>query len=396
MKTTAKILLLTLILSFQGIMNVKAQEEGGVKFLEETTYNEAIKQAKQAGKMLFIDCYTSWCGPCKMMVRDVFPQKIVGDYFNPKFVCAKFDMEKGEGIELKKQFKVKAFPTFLIIDPNTGNEITRIVGGSPAESFLKTVDKSLSEGGLSTLKTKYETGNRDESFVKSYIKALENAYMSDECAKVAAEFLKGKEDQLLGNEELFDIYMNHIQSPYNETFKYVWAHKNEFIQKYGEKVNQQLKNTWTGYPVKQFIIKGQDGAVSFNETGMKEYISVMEKANVDNIDYIKLNTQIALCTAKGEWKELLNLGHQYDKQYKATDVLVYNWCLRIEQKCTDQSLRQEAANWLKERLVNINKAAEEQAKAEKDGATPAMSMTDGAAFKKPYEGLIKRLETPAN
>lgn len=49
------------------------------------TYDEAITVAKNENKLVFMDFYTDWCGPCKMMMRDVFPQKHVGDYMNEHF-----------------------------------------------------------------------------------------------------------------------------------------------------------------------------------------------------------------------------------------------------------------------------------------------------------------------
>ena len=73
------------------------------------TFNEALAQAKAEKKMVFMDCYTSWCGPCKNMTNNVFPQKAAGDYFNPRFVCVKYDMEKGEGKELADKFEVHAY-----------------------------------------------------------------------------------------------------------------------------------------------------------------------------------------------------------------------------------------------------------------------------------------------
>lgn len=132
---------------------------------------------------------------------------------------------------------------------------------------------------------------------------------------------------------------------------------------------------------------------------MDEYVALMEKEGIDNIGYIKLNTRIAVATAKGEWKEMLELAHQYDKTYKADDMLVYNWCLRLEQKCTDPTLRSEAAQWVKERLEIIRVKAERQKKAteeaiKKGESVPAMSMTDGAGFKGAYEKLLAKLEAP--
>lgn len=83
----------------------------GVDF-KQITLKEALEQAKAQGKMVFMDCYTTWCGPCKMMTEEVFPQKEAGDFFNAHFVNVKFDMEKGEGKELSKQFKIRATRPF--------------------------------------------------------------------------------------------------------------------------------------------------------------------------------------------------------------------------------------------------------------------------------------------
>ena len=68
----------------------RAQNGDGIAFEDSTvTFADACAKAKAEGKMIFIDCYTSWCGPCKRMAREIFPQKVVGDFFNKTFVCLK-------------------------------------------------------------------------------------------------------------------------------------------------------------------------------------------------------------------------------------------------------------------------------------------------------------------
>lgn len=84
--------------------------------VRDISFAGALKAAKAENKTVFMDCYTSWCGPCKMMTNDIFPQEKVGKYMNENFVCVKYDMEKGEGVELKKRYEVSAYPTFLVID----------------------------------------------------------------------------------------------------------------------------------------------------------------------------------------------------------------------------------------------------------------------------------------
>lgn len=59
-------------------------------------FNEAVKQSQAENKLVFIDFYTDWCGPCRKMSKEVFPQKQVGDYFNSQFVCIKLNAEKKE------------------------------------------------------------------------------------------------------------------------------------------------------------------------------------------------------------------------------------------------------------------------------------------------------------
>ena len=113
-----------------GLLNwqVQAQETGMIFEPEGTLFKEAVAKARQTGKKIFLDCYTSWCGPCKMMANTVFPQDKVGDYMNPRFVNIKIDMEKGEGVELAKSLQITAYPTFIVFNSD-GQEIGRFLGG---------------------------------------------------------------------------------------------------------------------------------------------------------------------------------------------------------------------------------------------------------------------------
>lgn len=87
----------------------------GIQF-ENSDFKTIIAKAKKENKLIFLDAYTDWCTPCKMMVKNIFPLKSVGDYYNANFINAKIDMEKGEGIELAKKFGVKVYPSYLFIN----------------------------------------------------------------------------------------------------------------------------------------------------------------------------------------------------------------------------------------------------------------------------------------
>ena len=60
------------------------------------SFSEALKRAEVEDKLLFVDCFTTWCGPCKRLSKVVFKDSLVADYFNRHFVNLKMDMEKGD------------------------------------------------------------------------------------------------------------------------------------------------------------------------------------------------------------------------------------------------------------------------------------------------------------
>ena len=176
----------TLLLGLLAWSASMAQE--GVNF-RDITFEEALKQAKSENKLVFMDCYTSWCGPCKNMADKVFPQKAAGDYFNPRFVCVKYDMEKGAGVELAKKFEVHAYPTFLMIRPD-GSMQHRLVGGDGLEAFIARVEQGFDEqNNLSALHSRYEKGGLSKSELFRYWEVLEEAGEDARAEKVYAELL---------------------------------------------------------------------------------------------------------------------------------------------------------------------------------------------------------------
>ena len=76
-----------------------------------------VAEAKKQKKMIFIDAYTSWCGPCRMLKQNTFTDKAAGDFFNKHFINIALDMEKGDGIAFAQKYQVTAYPTLFIMDP---------------------------------------------------------------------------------------------------------------------------------------------------------------------------------------------------------------------------------------------------------------------------------------
>lgn len=137
----------------------------GIKFEEGSNFKTILAKAKKENKLVFIDAYAVWCGPCKLMVKNIFPLKPVGDYYNEHFVNAKIDMEKGEGIDLAKKYNVKVFPTYLFINGD-GEEVHRTIGYVEEKDFIKfAMDAGDPNKRLTALKQKFEKGEKDPAFL---------------------------------------------------------------------------------------------------------------------------------------------------------------------------------------------------------------------------------------
>lgn len=274
--------LLGVILAIFFCSNVFAQ---GIEF-EHGTFAEALAKAKKENKMVFMDCYTTWCGPCKMLAKNIFPQKEVGDYFNAHFVNVKMDMEKGEGIELQKKYGVKAYPTLLFMDAN-GKVLHTKVGGSDAAGLIEDAkiagDPSRQIG---TLEKKYAEGNRDPKFVAQYIKALYAAYKKEEMLAVGKDFIANCSKEKLANVDAFTVigYSDALEFG-SETYKYIIANKDKFIAE--EEIGQENYDDVIGAAVNKYVsgvaTTGTiDELKSAIEAAKKDFTSPQQKMMEDN------------------------------------------------------------------------------------------------------------------
>ena len=214
--------------------------QDGVNF-RDLTFNEALAQAKAEKKMVFMDCYTSWCGPCKNMTNNVFPQKAAGDYFNPRFVCVKYDMEKGEGKELANKFEVHAYPTFIIFRPD-GTIQHRVVGGDELETFIQRVERGLNEKtSLPYLSDRYERGKMNKQELMTYKEILSEAGEDEKAGKVYNKLLSRLTDKDKVKKEFWPIYEDESCQIGSPVFDFLLANLSSIRENVGtEKVDNYL------------------------------------------------------------------------------------------------------------------------------------------------------------
>jgi thiol-disulfide isomerase/thioredoxin len=163
----------------------------GIEFFH-GTWAEALAKSKSEGKLIFVDAYAEWCGPCKRMAAQVFPDPKAGEYFNNNFVCLKIDMEKEENAEFASKFPVSAYPTLMFID-DKGALAAKQVGALDVTGLLDLGKKAVGKSDKSVeMQKKYEEGERDPQFLYGYVAALNRA--GKPSLKIVNDYLATQKD----------------------------------------------------------------------------------------------------------------------------------------------------------------------------------------------------------
>lgn len=219
-----------------------AQEEG-IKF-DQSAFKDLLARAKKEKKLVFIDAYAVWCGPCKMMDKNVFTQKSVGDYFNKTFVSSRIDMEKGEGREIAQKFAVRSYPTFLFLNGD-GELVSQNYGYMEPSLFLSMAQEvKAGNSKEGSMKERFAKGEKSPEFLMNVMKL--NSSSDFEFAKKASEryFANRNSKEPLTKDEV-GLLFYFIKSSKDPNFKILIDKKDEITpflpeQSYNEYKNQIL------------------------------------------------------------------------------------------------------------------------------------------------------------
>lgn len=217
----------TMVLVFC-LFSAAAQQKAakGISFFN-GNWAALVETARLEKKMIFVDVYTDWCGPCKEMDKYIFPLEEVGSKYNASFINYKLNAEKGEGKGLATRFNISAYPTFLYLN-SEGQLVHKVVGEKDAAAFASLAGMVLQKGAqnmLGGLEAEYKKGNRDLAFLQQYIRQLtvldvDNSLPLDDFLKAAPMETLLQEESLLfigqnvfgTQSDAFTFLMNHYAS----------------------------------------------------------------------------------------------------------------------------------------------------------------------------------------
>lgn len=104
-------------------------------YFETGSWKEALAKAKKEDKVIFLDVYADWCGPCKSLKQYTFLDEEVGKYFNQRFISISINGESKEGSKLIEKYGLKGYPSLLLID-NKGSLVKLGTGFQSSKQIL--------------------------------------------------------------------------------------------------------------------------------------------------------------------------------------------------------------------------------------------------------------------
>lgn len=207
---------------------------------------EEIKEiAQKENKLIFLDAYTSWCGPCKWMEKNTFLDAQVGDFYNKNVIAFKQDMEKGEGPMLSKKFGVTQYPTYMFIDSKE-NVVHKGQGAKQPDVFIEFGKQALDPKlRLEGLKEQYKEGKRDPEFIRRYLFALRDA--GENGREVLAWYFNYMSDENMLTSENYEVIKKLASNPYSKKFIFLEKNRSKYEQLVGK--DEVKKTLYEAYNV---------------------------------------------------------------------------------------------------------------------------------------------------
>ncbi len=302
-----------------GLIFVSLTQGQGIEFFH-GTFAEAVEKAKKEDKLVFMDAFAEWCGPCKRMAATVFKEEKVGNFFNQNFVNVKMDMEKGEGQALSGRFNVSAYPTLLFIN-GKGDLVQAGVGGLMSDEFLNLAKNALAKAdNAKDLEKEYASGKREPDFMVRYVRSLNRS--GKPSLKIVNDFLQKNPD--FNNSAVLKIIYEGTTQADSKVFDLLLKHSVKIKALYSEAMFQSK--------IEIACLKTLENAKQFKSEALLQEAKSKFKQNVpEKYDAFEVEADMDYAQTVGDVKQYLKACNNCAKKVAKNDAnQLYQLAKRME------------------------------------------------------------------
>ncbi len=346
----------------------------GIEF-EHTTWQDALEKAKTENKLLFVDAYAQWCGPCKRMAKHEFTKSDVGEYYNSNFINLKLDMETPNGRTFDGMYPVSAYPTMFFLDGN-GKVVQKIKGGKKGAQLIamaKSVMESFDFSG--DYKVKYDEGDRSYETVYNYVKTLNQSRKPS--LAISNEYLKS--DVEMSDDERFAFMVEAAVEADSKLYDQMIAQKPRAIALLGESAyNDHVK-------------RACDNTVS--KAIEYEYEDLMVEAIAKAQEGLTTGANIYSLRVKMKWSIDRRDFNSYTSSAKSLAQIYFKKDIELMKPLLDKLMNNKVNSTKLNKLVeDLAKKYNKKSKSVKSGMLYAQALMKNMDYKKATKVLEKSIK----
>jgi len=281
----------------------------GIQFFE-GSWDEALEASRTQRKLIFVDAYTTWCGPCKMMDRNTYPKASVGEFYNKHFINVKMDMERGEGFAFGQRYNVQSYPTLLFIN-HIGKQVYRDSAYKSPYQMLELGSKALNpERNLALLALEFESGEGDPEKIREYALMLHS--MGKDYREPAAAYFATLSSKDLLTTQNWQTMLKLTNDISSREFAYLLQKRKKFSRKFGDNaVEDKIKDV-----LKQSVASA---AIFQNREKYSQALAIALKSLDDNGQTAQ-RLRMTYAAGTRNWKDYAFKATDYFEKYTITDA----------------------------------------------------------------------------
>lgn len=336
-----------------------AAQEKGVQFQHGLSWQQVQAKAKTENKYIFMDCYTTWCGPCKYMSAQIFPQDAVGDFMNANFVNVGVQLDTTDsdndavkswyatGHNIAREYNVMAYPTFLIFDKN-GKLVHRVVGAaqSPDEFLVKAKEALDPAKQYYPMLAKYQAGQKDSAFLYNLAMGALHAYDDRTGSQAVNDYLATQQD--IYTPRTLNLLQSFTQSSQDKGFQVMLQHPDKVDAVLGKGVAENGVNRIIFYEEVVPVLFNRYAPIAGEPNWNKLKDSVAARYPV-KADEVLTYAKVLFYLNRQQWNDFGPAVVAYMKSYgdnvSQSDMNEYAWT--VFQNCSDETCLQNALEWSK-------------------------------------------------
>lgn len=264
MKKIVLFLLLSIVMAISVVAQTSVPASNGIRFEEGLNWEKVLEKAKAANKYVFVDVYTTWCGPCKMMDLSTYPDSLLGVSMNNKFISVKMQMDTTvnddalvksrytDAHQLSKRYKIPGYPCLLFFAPD-GQLIGKEIGFRNASQFMALLPQVLDPQSLqfNARVEAYRKGEKEYPALRELAITAsslhDNKELADSIALDYNSYLNKKGDSATFQKEDFDFIQqfHYLIKPEDLLFRVMYQLSGE--------VDKVMGQGWSAFYVFEVI-----------------------------------------------------------------------------------------------------------------------------------------------